>query len=209
MRRDSYHKIIEDINKLEEAYDKLPKGYIRIKNINGKEYAYLQYRDHEKVKSVYLNKEAEEKIEKEILDRKNIETKIRALRKRKKDMEKRLGIHEYIPEKGINYDEYALFMSQLAHDLKRLGTEGFIEKYDTSKYRGLKKRYLKGYINYILDKKEPNTRKSNKLVLDPYTYLMYFKYDNKDVLADELSKAIPQFLNQGLLITSIQEAVHA
>lgn len=30
----------------------------------------------------------------------------------------------------------------------------------------------------------------------------------KDVLNEELIKAIPEFLNQGLLITNVQEAVH-
>ena len=43
--------------------------------------------------------------------------------------------------------------------------------------------------------------------LDPYTYLMYFKYENMDVLMRDVQKVIPAFLNRDLLITNIQEAV--
>jgi hypothetical protein len=37
---------------------------------------------------------------------------------------------------------------------------------------------------------------------------MYFKYGDKEALAEELKHAIPAFLNRGLLITNIQEAVN-
>ena len=48
-------------------------------------------------------------------------------------------------------------------------------------------------------KPEKNNRKKNhELVLK----------GDKDVLNEELIKAIPEFLNQGLLITNVQEAVH-
>lgn len=208
MDGNSYEKISNELQMLEAEKRELPKGYIRKKIINGKAYTYLQYREGDKVKSVYLEKNAVEEIEKKIAERKRIEHKIQELKQRKKILESKLGIREYIPEKEVDYEAYSLFMSQLAHDHKRLGTEGFIAKYDTSKYRGINKRYLKGYRDYILGNKTENSRKSNKLVLDPYTYLMYFKYGNKDVLNEELIKAIPEFLNQGLLITNVQEAVH-
>lgn len=208
MVNDSYIKINNEIQMYEAEKRTLPKGYIRKKAINGKEYTYLQYREGDKVRSVYIDKKKAKETEKEIAERKRIENKIRELQQRKKVLEKKLGIREYLPEKEVDYENYSLFMSQLAHDYKRLGTEGFIEKYDTRKYRGINKRYLKGYRDYILGNKTENSRKSNKLVLDPYTYLMYFKYGNKEVLNEELLKAIPEFLNQGLLITTVQEAVH-
>ena len=37
---------------------------------------------------------------------------------------------------------------------------------------------------------------------------MYFKYNDKSSLDEELKRAIPAFLNQGLLVTTIQEAVN-
>ena len=98
-------------------------------------------------------------------------------------------------------------MSSVAHDYKTLELESFIEKYDVSKYRGINKRYIAGFLDYISDIDRGSMRKTNDLVLDPYTYLMYFKYGNKDVLKQEVQKAIPAFLNKGLLITNVQEAV--
>lgn len=161
MVNDSYEKINNEIQMYEAEKMSLPKGYIRKKNINGKEYTYLQYREGDKIKSVYMDKNTAAETEKEIAERKRIEDKIRELKQRKKILEKKLGIREYLPEKEVDYENYSLFMSQLAHDHKRLGTEGFIAKYDTSKYRGINKRYLKGYRDYILGNKTENSRKSN------------------------------------------------
>ena len=86
--------------------------------------------------------------------------------------------------------------------------DDFIRKYDVSKYRGLNKRYLAGYLDYINGIERRSVRRTNDLVLDPYTYLMYYKYGNKEVLNEELKRAIPAFLNRGLLITNVQEAVN-
>ena len=99
-------------------------------------------------------------------------------------------------------------MSTVAHDYKTLSMDIFSEKYDTTKYRGLNKRYLLAFLDYINGIERQNTRKTNDLVLDPYTYLLYYKYGDKTVLEEELKKAIPAFLNRGLLITNVQEAVN-
>ena len=37
---------------------------------------------------------------------------------------------------------------------------------------------------------------------------MYFKYGQKNILEDEIKKAIPAFLHRGLLITNVQEALN-
>ncbi len=95
----------------------------------------------------------------------------------------------------------------MAHDNKSMDPDAFIDKYDVSKYRGIRKRYIAGFLDYISGIDRGNIRRTNDLVLDPYTYLMYFKYGNRDVLKQEIQKAIPAFLNRGLLITNVQEAV--
>ena len=119
-----------------------------------------------------------------------------------------IGRHEtYRPQKNVDYESYTLFMSSVAHDYKRMGLEQFLVHYDTSKHRGIQKRYLKGFIDYMTGINRPNTRKGNDLVLDPYTFLMYFKYGDQSVLQQSLSRAISSFLNYGLLITEVQEAV--
>lgn len=95
-------------------------------------------------------------------------------------------------------------MSTVAHDHKKMDPADFARKYDISKYRGLNKRYLAGYLDYILGIDRGNTQRTNDLVLDPYTYLMYYKYGDQSVLDAELKRAIPAFLNCGLLITNVQ-----
>ena len=66
----------------------------------------------------------------------------------------------------------------------------------------------KGFTDWIKGSYETKIRKGKELILDPYTYYMYFEAGEKNILQDELKEAIPEFLNQGLLITSVQEAVH-
>lgn len=118
---------------------------------------------------------------------------------------------KYKPKFFVNYTKYTLFMSFLAHEYKRLGYLRFIEKYKTKKYKRLNGKYLMSYISYLENSKSGNVITINKvpkkIVLDPYTYTMYFKFKDKTVLKDSLSKAIPEFLVNGLVITEVQEAV--
>lgn len=117
------------------------------------------------------------------------------------------------PKRFVNYTNYTLFMSFLAHEKKRLGVEEFITTFKTRKYSGLKQKYLDSYIEY-LENQLSNTQISyvnthKKLIVDPYTYTEYFEFKNKDIINESLKEAIPEFLKRGLLITEVQEAVHA
>lgn len=47
-------RIQKIINIYKEELAELPKGYITTKNIKGKQYPYLQYRDGIKTKSIYI-----------------------------------------------------------------------------------------------------------------------------------------------------------
>ena len=115
------------------------------------------------------------------------------------------------PRFFVNYTKYTLFMSFLAHEYKRLGYLRFINKYKNKKYRGLRGRYLLSYINYLENSKNGlsiNVDKvPKKVVLDPYTYTLYFKFKDKSVLKSSIDNAIPEFLVNGLVITEVQEAV--
>lgn len=208
IRLDDYKSLEKKIIKLRNSLKSHPRGSLRKRQINGKEYYYLQYRENKHIKSDYVPLADVENVRIGIIERKKIEAEIRSLEKRLDRYSELLGIHRfYRPVKNVDYNEYTLFMSSLAHDHKNLGTEAFIEKYDVSKFRGLNKRYLSGFIDYITGVKSHTVRKTNDLVLDPYTYLMYFTYGDKEVLEEELKKAIPCFLCRGLLITKVQEAV--
>ena len=203
---------IKKLNKERETLIKeletLPKGAVRRKRIRGREYYYLQYREGSKVRSEYIHAINLEDISQRIEKRHMLEARLKEYNRALKEYTRALGIHDkYRPVKDVDYDSYTLFMSGVAHDFKRLGLERFLATYDTSKYRGIHKRYLKGFIDYVAGINRPNTRKGNDLVLDPYTYLMYFKYGDQSALQHSLERAIPAFLNQGLLITDVQEAV--
>ena len=204
-----YNKISNELSSIQEKLSIYPKGSLRKRIIKGREYYYLQYRENEHVRSQYVKAEDVCQIQIEIETRKDLEKKARELEARLSTYAKLLGVHRtYRPVKNVDYEEYTLFMSTVAHDHKTMNIDEFLEKYDVSKYRALKKRYLAGYLDYINGIDSHNTRKTNDLVLDPYTYLMYFKYGQKEILDEELKRAIPAFLCRGLLITNVQEAVN-
>ena len=205
-----YYDILNELSRLQEYQKILPAGSIRTKIISGKGYYYLQFRDGKTVKSQYVKASDLPALAEKLEESKKMKAEIQKITKEKRNFERLLGIHSnYRPVKNVDYQEYTLFISSVAHDFKRLGTDGFLAEYDPSKYRGVNKRYLIGFMDYISGIERINYRKTNDLVLDPYSYQMYFKYGDKSVIEKELKKAIPAFLNQGLLVTTLQEAVHA
>lgn len=204
-----YQKISDELSDIQEKIAIYPKGSLRKRIIKGREYYYLQYREYKHVRSHYVKAEDVCQVQFDIESRKDLEKKAHDLELRLSAYAKLLGIHRsYRPVKNVDYDEYTLFMSTVAHDHKTLSSDDFLKKYNISKYRALKKRYLAGYLDYINGIESHNTRKTNDLVLDPYTYIMYFKYGQKGILDEELKRAIPAFLCRGLLITNVQEAVN-
>ena len=204
-----YNKLTEEIAGLNMKISTCPRGNLRKRVIRGKEYYYLQYREGQRVKSHYVKADEVPGVLAEIEERKTMENDVRELQNRLKRYESLIGKHrKYRPVKDVDYKEYTLFMSTVAHDHKSMDRDSFLEKYKESKYRGLNKRYLSGFLDYISGIERQKVRKTNDLVLDPYTYLMYFKYGDKDVLGKELERAIPAFLSRGLLITNVQEAVN-
>ncbi len=204
----NYIAIDEELAKQRKQLEKYPKGTLRCRTIKGGEYYYLQYRDGKHVRSRYIHADDVAGLLELIEKRRELEKSIREMQTRLESYARMLGIHRsYRPVKDVDYAEYTLFMSTVAHDYKFLEPDLFMDKYDVSKYRGINKRYIAGFLDYISGIDRGNMRRTNDLVLDPYTYLMYFKYGNKDVLKQEVQKAIPAFLNRGLLVTNVQEAV--
>lgn len=204
-----YLKLEKEFSKLKTKLNGLRKGNLRKRSIKGKDYYYLQYREAGHVRSDYVDIESIEKVRLEIEERHECEHAARQMKHRLEQYALMLGIHRsYRPVKKIDYENYTLFMSKVAHDYKTLHQNDFLDKYRTTKYRGLEKKYLLGFFDYINGIDRANLRRTNDLILDPYTYLMYFKYGQKDILDEELKKAIPAFLNRGLLVTKVQEAVN-
>ena len=204
-----YSVIENELTDIQHRISNCPRGSIRKRSIKGRTYYYLQYREGEHVRSRYISVDTLEDIQQKIESRRELEQEARRLQARLYSYAKLLGIHRsYRPVKNVDYEDYTLFMSTVAHDYKNLGRDRFIEKYDITKLRGINKRYLAGFLDYINGIERQNMRRTNDLVLDPYTYLMYFKYGYKEALPEGLKRAIPAFLNRGLLITDVQEAVN-
>ncbi|MBR3483670.1 MAG: hypothetical protein IKH42_03245 [Lachnospiraceae bacterium] len=204
-----YLKLEKELSKLNTRLSGLRKGNLRKRSIKGKEYFYLQYREDGHVRSDYVHFDSVEKVRLEIEERHECELAARQIKHRLEQYALLLGIHRnYRPVKKVDYENYTLFMSKVAHDYKILQRDLFFDKYRTTKYRGLEKKYLLGFFDYTNGINRTSLRRTNDLILDPYTYLMYFKYGQKEVLDEELKKAIPAFLNRGLLVTIVQEAVN-
>lgn len=210
-----YKILLSEYMRLLSEQKTLPKGSIRKKAIKGHEYSYLQYRDGDTIRTDYISENNLTSMTLTIEKRHNNEIILKDIKEEMKQIYKAGGIPPHLlntfvayePIKNIDYNEYTRYISHIAHEYKRLGTSGFNEKYVYTKDRGINGRYLKGFLNYINGKDEEKYRKSFSLVLDPFTYQMYFNFNQKEVLETSLKQAIPAFLQQGLLITDVQEAV--
>ncbi|MDP8215430.1 MAG: hypothetical protein RAO92_02625 [Candidatus Euphemobacter frigidus] len=76
-----------------EKIENLPKGYISIKKINGHEYAYLAFREKNRIRSKYIGKPSSpevDEIKKQIEKRKEVESKIRVVKERMKELQRML-----------------------------------------------------------------------------------------------------------------------
>jgi hypothetical protein len=71
--------------------ENLPKGYISIKKINGHEYAYLAFREKNRIRSKYIGKpssaEAGE-FKQQVEERKEVESKIRVVKERQEELQR-------------------------------------------------------------------------------------------------------------------------
>ena len=83
-----YRNILNEKSRINEDIKKLPKGYISKKNIKGKDYFYLQYRENGKFISKYIKKNNLEKIESQISFRKECIYRLEKLRIREIELKK-------------------------------------------------------------------------------------------------------------------------
>jgi hypothetical protein len=83
------------IKHYQENLSKLPKGSLSVKNINGREYIYLQYREGGKVVSKSLEKLSEKekkKLQNDISQRKKLERLIKETKQKIEYLKKALNI---------------------------------------------------------------------------------------------------------------------
>ena len=86
-------RVKSHISSYEEMLSSMPKGYISIVKVSGKCFAYLKWRDGNKIKSKYIGLEGskEELDSREIyFERKRIETNLRKSKEEEKKLRKAL-----------------------------------------------------------------------------------------------------------------------
>ena len=89
--REEHDRLNRIIAKVEQEISELPKGYISKKEINGKNYCYLQFRENGKVKSVYIKNDELDAYRDLIARRNELIIKLKGLKADKKKLEKVLG----------------------------------------------------------------------------------------------------------------------
>lgn len=102
--------VYELIRLLEERIEKLPKGYISKKNINGKAQHYLQWKENGKVKSKYIRDEELEELENQIAERKKLQSRLKE--KKAKYMSKN--------KKNTNYETNVTIGNKLIRMVKKV-----------------------------------------------------------------------------------------
>jgi hypothetical protein len=85
---EEYERLKRTILSYETMTAKLPKGSIRMKRINGREYAYLQWRDGKKIKSKYIKDSEKDAITELVARRRQYEKEIRALNESKREFDR-------------------------------------------------------------------------------------------------------------------------
>jgi hypothetical protein len=88
---EEYERLNRTISSYEAMAAELPKGSLRKKRINGREYAYLQWRDGKKIKSKYIKSSEKDAIAELINRRRQYEREIRSLNESKKQFDKVVG----------------------------------------------------------------------------------------------------------------------
>ena len=76
---------------LEAELERLPRGSVRERSINGKSYYYLQYRDGAHVRSVYLRRDDVEHIRNQLARRKEVQEALAEQEKTRKQIVRALG----------------------------------------------------------------------------------------------------------------------
>ncbi|MBQ3898969.1 MAG: hypothetical protein II741_03900, partial [Lachnospiraceae bacterium] len=108
--RIEYERIKEILSDINDKLQGYPKGYLRKRLIKDREYYYLQYREGEHVKSIYISPDRVESLKKEISERDELKKQAKELESKKKNYEKLLNIHSsYRPIRDVDYEDYTLF----------------------------------------------------------------------------------------------------
>jgi len=88
---EEYERLNNTLSSYEALAANLPKGSIRDKLINGKNYPYLQWREKGRIRSKYIKPEDLEALSNQIEQRRQYEKEIKLLRESKKEFNRVIG----------------------------------------------------------------------------------------------------------------------
>ena len=86
--KEEYERLLRMKKAMTAEYDKLPKEYLSKKNINGHECFYLQHREGDKIKSVYVNEKDVEDYAAKIERRRSLKKSLQDIEKELKKIER-------------------------------------------------------------------------------------------------------------------------
>ena len=114
--------------------------------------------------------------------------------------------------KDVDYDDLCFFESHLAHELKRLGKEGFVKKYksgvESFRIDSIKFCYLIALLEYLDNTfTYDSSIKLDKFILDARDYDFAVEDNDFTLANDRLRKVLPQFYKRGFIYSDIDLAV--
>ncbi len=89
--KEEYDRLNRTIASYEAEVANLPRGSLMKKLIGGRQYIYLQWRDKNRVRSRYINKDEVASLSEQIERRRRYEKEIKALKLSKKEFDRVIG----------------------------------------------------------------------------------------------------------------------
>jgi len=113
---------------------------------------------------------------------------------------------------SVNYDEFNFFSSHIAHEIKRLGNDEFVKKYNKllkqNKINGkLEVAYVQAMIDYITNEDNGLKEKTDKFVLGFYAYFWIAENNDFEEANYDYENAIEAFKRHGFILSKVEEAV--
>ncbi len=94
MLREEYERLLSLLEKYNNEVSRLPKGSLSVKEIRGRRYAYIARRINGKVNFKYIGRDSSKEVQRiaaEIHKRTEYKSKIRAVKRDIKELERALG----------------------------------------------------------------------------------------------------------------------
>ncbi|WP_102337747.1 hypothetical protein [Collinsella provencensis] len=89
---EEYERSVRMCHHIRKELERLPKGSVRIKKINGREYYYRTFREGNKVRSAYIPASEVDAVRAQIERRRELQSALREHQRSQKQIERALGV---------------------------------------------------------------------------------------------------------------------